>query len=95
MLNGGNVELEWEHLGDYWMDDNNTYKYSGHNLLNLRAKYNFDKKLELYGRVMNVADKLYATNSSYTPAGGFSLEKFEYAPGMSRAVYVGMNYNFY
>ena len=95
ILNGGNAELEWERLGDYWMDDNNTYKYNGHNLLNLRAKYNVDKKLEIYGRVMNLTDKLYATNSSYTAASGFSAEKFEYAPGMSRAVYVGVNYNFY
>ncbi|MDH5612993.1 MAG: TonB-dependent receptor [Gammaproteobacteria bacterium] len=94
-LNGGNVEMEWERLGDYWMDNDNTYKYSGYNLLNLRAKYNFDKKLELYGRVMNVTDRLYATNSSYTAASGFSAEKFEYAPGNPRTVYVGINYSFY
>ncbi len=94
LLNGGNAELEWERLGDYWMDNNNTHKYNGHNLLNLRANYNVDKKLEIYGRVMNLTDKRYATNASYTPA-GWSPEKFEYAPGMSRAVYVGVNYNFY
>ncbi|MDT8453345.1 MAG: TonB-dependent receptor [Gammaproteobacteria bacterium] len=93
-LNGGNVELEWDRLGDYWMDDNNSYKYGGYNLFNLRSSYNLNDKLELYGRVMNITDKLYATNASYSPA-GFSAEKFEYAPGSPRAVYVGVNYSFY
>ena len=89
LLNGGNAELEWEHLGDYWMDNENTHKYNGHNLLNLRANYNVDKKLEIYGRVMNLTDRLYATNAS------FSYGKAEYAPGMARAIYLGINYSFY
>ena len=89
LLNGGNAELEWERLGDYWMDNENTHKYNGHNLLNLRANYNVDKKLEIYGRVMNLTDRTYATNAA------FSYGNSQYAPGMSRAVYVGVNYNFY
>lgn len=93
-LNGGQVELEWERLGSYWMDDNNTYKYSGHNLLNLRSNYQVDKKLELYGRIMNLTDKRYATAAAYTPASGWSAEKFEYAPGLPRTVYLGINYTF-
>jgi outer membrane receptor protein involved in Fe transport len=90
-LNGGHAELEWEHLGDYWMDKDNTYKYKGHDVLNLRAKYKLDKKLELYGRVMNLANKRYATDASYKSSYG---GKFEYAPGMERTVYVGLNYSF-
>jgi outer membrane receptor protein involved in Fe transport len=90
VLNGGHAELEWERLGEYWMDDNNTYKYSGHNLLNLRANYIVEKNLEVYGRVMNLADKRFATAASYTA----SSNKFEYAPGLPRTVYLGLNYTF-
>jgi hypothetical protein len=44
---------------------------------------------------MNMTDRLYATNSAYTAASAFGAEKFEYAPGNPRAVYVGINYSFY
>ena len=91
VLKGGHAELEWEHLGDYWMDADNTHKYKGHDVFNLRANYNLDKKVEFYGRIMNLANKRYATSASYKPYGG---GKFEYAPGMERTVYVGLNYKF-
>lgn len=94
-FNGGNVELEWDRMGEYWMDNDNSYKYGGYNLFNLRSSYNLNDRLELYGRVINITDKLYATNASYSPASGFSTEKFEYAPGSPRALYVGVNYSFY
>ena len=92
-LNGGKVELEWVKLGDYWMDSANTYKYSGHDVINIRVNHNLSKKLEVYARLMNIADKRYATSAKYTPA-GFSAEKFEYAPGMPRTIYLGMKYKF-
>ena len=92
-LNGGRFELEWSHLGEYWMDAANTHKYDGYDLLNFRANYLFDNGLELYGRLMNVTDESYATAAKYTPSGR-GPEKFEYAPGMPRAVYAGFNYKF-
>ncbi len=94
MLNGGRLELEWVRLGSYWMDDNNTYKYNGHDLLNLRGNYNVDKNFEIYARLMNLADKRYATSASYSAAGAWSPEKFEYAPGLPRTLYAGVNYRF-
>lgn len=93
-LNGGRLELEWVRLGSYWMDDNNTYKYPGHDLLNLRGNIYLRRQLELYARIMNLTDKRYATSASYTAASGWSTEKFEYAPGMPRTLYVGINYRF-
>lgn len=92
-LNGGKFEIEWIKLGDYWMDAANTYKYSGHDVINLRVNHFIRKKLEVYARLMNIADKRYATSAKYTPA-GFGAEKFEYAPGMPRTAYVGMKYKF-
>lgn len=92
-LNDGKLELEWVKLGDYWMDPANTYKYSGHDVINFRINHFISKQLELYARIMNVADKRYATSAKYSPA-GFGPEKFEYAPGMPRTGYVGMKYKF-
>lgn len=87
-LNNGRIELEWESLGRYWMDNDNTSQYEGHTLYNLRVNYPVMKKLEVYGRVLNLADERYATNASYSVSGGD-----EFAPGMPRAVYVGMSYS--
>lgn len=94
VLNGGRAEMEWVHLGEYWMDADNTHKYDGHNLLNLRMNYFVDKGLEVYARVMNATDKRYATAAKYSPSAWGKPEKFEYAPGMPRTFYLGINYKF-
>src|SRR5690606_30553609 len=36
-LAGLSLALEWIHLGDYWMNNANSVRYDGHDLLNLRA----------------------------------------------------------
>lgn len=94
ILNGGKFEFEWVKLGDYWMDAANTYKYSGHDILNLRFNYFYSKQWEVFARVMNLADKRYATAAGYTAAAFGNPEKFEYAPGMPRTAYIGMKYQF-
>lgn len=94
-LNGGRVELEWERLGEYWMDQANTNQYDGHSLFNLRANYKLSDQLEIYGRVMNLTDQRYATAASYKPAAWGRPELFEYAPGMPRTLYLGVNYSFF
>ena len=94
VLNGGKAELEWVKLGSYWMDQANTYKYAGHDVVNLRVNYLASKQLEFYGRIMNLADKRYATAAKYSPAAFGNPEKFEYAPGMPRTIYAGMSYQF-
>jgi len=94
-LNGGFAQLEWEHLGSYWMDQANTAKYDGHDLLNLRADYKVGDKLTLYARLMNLTDERYATAASYSPAAWGRPEKFEYAPGMPRTFYAGFEYRFW
>jgi len=87
-LNDGKVELEWVKLGSYWMNDANTEKYRGHDLFNLRLNYFASKKIEVYGRVMNLTDERYATNAS------ISSGNRTFAPGMPRTAYVGMKYKF-
>lgn len=88
------LEPEWVHLGSYWMDQANTQKYAGHDLLNLRARYDLSKKSSAYARVMNVTDERYATAASYKAAAFGKPESFEYAPGMPLSLYVGYTQKF-
>ena len=87
-LNGGKVELEWISLGKYWLDDANTEKYDGHDLLNVRASYNFNKSWEIYARAMNVTDELYAESASKS-----SGSAAQYNPGMPQTFYAGITYH--
>ena len=87
-------QAEWSHLGSYWMDQANTEKYKGHDLLNLRATYKISKKSSAYARIMNVTDEKYATAASYKPAAFGNPEKFEYAPGMPQTLFIGYSQKF-
>ena len=88
LLNGGRLELEWVHLGEYWMDQSNTEKYDGHDLLNFRLNYFATKKFETFVRLMNLGDKTYATSASYSRGAS------TFAPGMPRTLYAGAEYKF-
>ncbi len=88
LLNGGQFGAEWVHLGRYWMDPANTERYDGHDLYNLRVNYSVAKNLGLYVRVMNLTDVRYATEASV------SRGAREFAPGLPRSYYAGINYTF-
>lgn len=83
-MNGGRVQMEWFKLGSYWLDPANTGKYSGHNLLNLRANYPFTKGLELYGNINNLFDKRYVETAGGTGAAP------TYSSGLPRTIFVGI-----
>ena len=83
----GDFGAEWVRVGSLWMDAENTHRYDGHALLNLRAAVAVPGGLELVGRMSNVLDARYAESAGYTAARGE-----EYAPGMPRTVYVGLQW---
>lgn len=85
VLNGGRVELEWIHQGEHYLNNANDESYSGHNLLNLRADYWASDKWNLYLRVLNATDKLYAETTN---------EFGKYTPGRPRSVFAGVKYVF-
>ncbi|MBI4379273.1 MAG: TonB-dependent receptor [Nitrospinae bacterium] len=87
-FNGGRVELEWIRLDEYWLDDANTEKYAGHDLLNVRASYKATKSWEIFARAINVTDKLYAESASKS-----SGSAAQYNPGMPQTYYAGFTYN--
>lgn len=82
---GSNFAVEWQRIGKYWMDAANTARYPGHDLLSVRATVPVTSSVSLFGRVSNITDERYAESAGYTVARGE-----EFAPGLPRAVYFGV-----
>ena len=87
-LGGGLVELEWVLLGNYWLDNANTEEYNGHDLFNLRASYHLSKAWEVYARLINITDELYAESASKS-----SADPAMFAPGQPRTFFAGLTWN--
>ncbi|HEX8905484.1 MAG TPA: TonB-dependent receptor, partial [Longimicrobiaceae bacterium] len=86
-LGDGRLSAEWQRIGSYWMDADNTHRYPGHSLLNLHATLPVARQVKLVGRMNNVLDRRYAEIAQYTTARGEEL-----APGMPRSLYLGVQY---
>lgn len=84
----GRAELEWVHMGSYWMDASNSVKYPGHNLFNLRLDVNLNDNLSLFGKATNLLDKRYADRADYA----FGSER--YFPGDGRGFEAGLTFTF-
>lgn len=82
------AEVEWVHMGAYWMDAGNTQRYDGHDLFNLRAEYSLTENLSLFGRLSNIFDTRYADRADYA----FGNDR--YFPGEGRAAYAGATVRF-
>ncbi|MFO1381279.1 MAG: TonB-dependent receptor [Chitinivorax sp.] len=83
---GWQATAEWVHLGSYWLDQANTQKYSGHDLLNLRGNLPLAAEWSLFASLNNVTDRRYAESASLSSGNDV------YAPGMPRTAYLGIEY---
>jgi iron complex outermembrane receptor protein len=86
-VKGLRIGAELQHIGSYYVDPQNTAKYKGYNVLNLRAGYQF-KGLEIWVNVLNATDNYYSyitTKSSF----GYSYQLAD-----PRNVNVGLSYEF-
>ncbi len=81
------VELEWLHVGSYFMDAENAHQYEGHDLLNLRARWSLSDKWHVFARINNLTNEKYAERADYTT---FSHER--YFPGTPTTVFVGVQW---
>ncbi len=79
---------EIQYVGDYYMDNENTKKYTGYEIGNVKGTYNLSKNFSVFGKITNITDKEYATSASR------SYSSDSYAPGDSRAYYTGISYKF-
>ena len=84
-LRGARAAVEWQHVGAYFMDPENTRRYPGHDVLNLRLSYDTGA-FEVWAHALNLTDALYATVASYGRFGA------SYTPGLPRSFVVGVRY---
>jgi iron complex outermembrane recepter protein len=85
ILRGVTLGAEWSRVGSYWMDAQNTHRYAGHGLFHLRASAPLTSAVTVHARLMNAGNARYAEGAAYTAARGQ-----EYAPGLPRALYLGV-----
>jgi len=86
-IKGFRVGLEWQKIGNYFMDPLNTVKHEGYNVFHFRAGYKWNA-MEIWANVMNAADKYYAYTSSKSNSG------YSYTPAEPRHFNIGISYDF-
>jgi len=79
------AELEWQRMGGYFTDPENRHRYGGHDIINLRARWQLSPALTLSARLVNVLDTEYAERADFTSFGGD-----RYFPGVPRSLFVGV-----
>ncbi|HET9693203.1 MAG TPA: TonB-dependent receptor [Steroidobacteraceae bacterium] len=76
------AEAEWLVVGDYYIDASNQHRYSGHEVLNLRAAWDFAPRWTATLRLNNALDRRYADRADY------AFGDYRYFPGRPRSVFV-------
>lgn len=82
------LELEWAHVGSYYLDPSNDHEYEGHNLLQLRGQFALSDKIRLLARLENVLDERYASRADY------AFGSYRYFGGQPRAIHLGIEARF-
>jgi outer membrane receptor protein involved in Fe transport len=86
--NGKQIELEWVHLGNYYVNPENTAEYAGHNILNLRSTIALTPALSISASLLNVVDENYAERAD------FGFGSYRYFVGEPRSIYLSSKYTF-
>lgn len=75
-------ELEWVHLGRYYLEPTGGASYPGHDLLHLRFRQPLGERLSISVRLLNVTNRAYAERADY------AFGEYRYFIGEPRALYV-------
>lgn len=86
-LKGFRAAIEWQGLGNYFTDAENTQKYKGFQVFNARMGYTL-KGLEIWANCINFTNAIYATTVEKSVYGT------TYRPGQLRTLNVGIGYYF-
>ena len=73
------AELEWVHLGDYYLDPANAHQYAGHDLVNFTVQQRYEQ-WDLRLRVTNLTDERIADRAD------FGFGSYRYFVGEGRGV---------
>ena len=76
------TEAEWIVVGHYFVDAANQHSYAGHELLNVRARWEVSPRWSLAARLDNALDRAYADRAD------FAFGNYRYFPGRGRALFV-------
>lgn len=76
------AEAEWLVVGDHYVDASNLRRYPGHELLNLRGRWDFAPGWSAHVRVNNLLDRAYADRADY------AFGSYRYFPGRPRTMFV-------
>ncbi len=80
------AQIEWVHMGAYFLDNADTHSYGGYELFNLRASSQVtDGGLSVSGKILNLLNRHYAERAAVTPTG-----VDEYFPGAPLTFYLGV-----
>lgn len=82
------AELEWVHLGNYYLNPENSAEYAGHNLVNLTLSTMINNQWSFSARLLNVTDEDYAERAD------FGFGSYRYFVGEPRSLFVSMRYQF-
>ncbi|MGE0045242.1 MAG: TonB-dependent receptor [Hyphomonadaceae bacterium] len=78
------TELEWVHMGEYYTNAANTARYTGHDVLNLRADWDANEHLTVFAAIRNL------TNTDYADRADFAFGNDRYFPGEDRGFTIGI-----
>ena len=84
--NGHSFELEWQHMGNYFLDPQNTAEYAGHNLFNLYTRHAISRNVEVSVRVLNLTDEDYAERAD------FGFGNYRYFVGEPRSLFASIRW---
>ncbi len=87
VVDAAQAELEWQHVGSYWLDASNQHRYGGHDLLNLRLAWGVNDRWRLAARITNLTDLAYADRADY------AFGSYRYFPGRGRALFLEASYS--
>ena len=85
---GTRIELEWEKIDRYPVDERNAHFYKGHSVINLRAKTPINENLSIGIYVNNINDKSYANRAD------FAFGSYRYFVGQKREFYLMLESKF-
>lgn len=64
------LNLEWVHMDSYYTDEANEHEYEGHDVFNLRYRYEAANDWYFAARITNLFDTDYAERADYSGFGG-------------------------
>ena len=79
------LEVQYQHVGGYWLDESNQHRYGGHDLVNLYVERDLGHGYGLTLRVINAADVAYAERADY------AFGNYRYFPGDGREFFLELD----